>query len=615
MAHALRHRGPDDERVWVDADAGFGLAHRRLAIIDLEGGRQPIANETGRVVAVCNGEIYNYRELREELAGRGHRLTTESDTEVIVHLYEESGPGLVDKLRGMFAIAVWDRDRRQLLLIRDRAGKKPLYYSESGDEFVFASEVKGVLAAANRPLDLDQQALSDYLSWGVIHAPATVYRQVRSVGAGELVMVDERRIACRRRYWRLEMLPKVAVKAAEAVERVNGLIQEAVRLRLRSDVPVGAFLSGGVDSGIVTAMAAKQYPGTLTTVTIGFEDDRFDERPLARLVAERYATDHHEVVIRPDVVRDLPRIAAAYDQPYGDSSAVPSFYVAQAARQFVKVVLNGDGGDELFGGYRRHLAARINRLPAWADGPVCQRLWRALLGAVPEPRGHRTGYAFAHRLLRGLAVDEAERYWTWAIDMLSEDEKRRLCDPIDRTAGRWSGWLGAARPGIRLATERLEELGRAGPVDRMLGADFSLVLPHDLLVKMDIACMAHGLEARSPLLDQVLVDTVARFPERTKLSGLTTKPLLRRLGRRYLPDKICAAPKRGFELPVIRWLTGELRPMCEDILLSRSGLLAEMFERGALERMMRKPAGTEPARWARQVWVLLMLAMWDRQVD
>ena len=614
MAGCLRHRGPDDEGYWTDTKSGIGLAHRRLSIIDLDGGRQPIANETGRVVTVFNGEIYNYRELRAELIDRGHRLSTESDTEVIVHLYEELGTDLVRRLRGMFAIAVWDADRGQLVLIRDRVGKKPLYYSETADEFLFASEIKGIAAVTNRPLELDQQVLADYLSWGVVHAPATVYRQIRSVRPGELVVVRRRAIVRKEEYWRLQMQPKVKLRPDQAVEQIDDLLREAVRLRLRSDVPVGAFLSGGIDSGIVTAMAAQQYPGTLVTVTVGFEDEQFDERPLGRAVAQRYGTDHHELLIRPDVVSDLPRIAAAYDQPFGDSSAVPSYYLGRAARRFVKVVLNGDGGDELFAGYRRYVAARLSRPLSWGNGPACRWGWRLLHRLLPLPRRHRSGYALGHRLVRGMAADQVDRYWAWAIDVFTEPEKAALCSPGDRSDDTGGGWLDDTRPGDRLARARLAEFGNCGPVDRMLGADFSLVLPHDLLVKMDIACMAHGLEARSPLLDQELIDTVARYPEAVKLPGFQTKPLLRRLSRRYLPRAVQTAPKRGFEVPVVRWLRGVLQPFCQDIMLSPSGLLADMFNRRALERVIAEADRVAPGRWGRQVWTLLMLAMWDRFV-
>lgn len=619
MADALRHRGPDDEGLWISPRADFGFAQRRLSIIDLGGGHQPIFNETGRIAVVFNGEIYNYKELRAELLKRGHALRTESDTECIVHLYEDHGADFVSHLRGMFAIALWDDDKQELLLARDRAGKKPLYVAQTADEFYFGSEIKSVVAglrtATSPPaLTIDDQTLSDYLAWGEIHAPATIYNEIRSLEPAELVVVRDRRIQQRTAYWRLDMLPKLALNFDEAVERVDQLVREAVTLRLRSDVPVGTFLSGGIDSGIVTAIAAENYPGRLITVTIGFEDDAFDERPLARLVAQRYNTQHHEVLVRPDVANDLPKIAAAYDQPFAGPSCIPSYYVARAARQFVKVVLNGDGGDEVFAGYRRYVAARLNRWLQATDNPVGRPLWRALAAVMPTPREYRSGYAFAHRFARGMGLDAEQRYLAWSLDLLSDGEKRELCAAANGHVASGQSWLQQTLSADRLIAPFVQRFAACGPVDRMLGTDFSTILPHELLVKMDIACMAHSLEARSPLLDHVLIEHVARFPEHVKLAGTRTKPLLRTLSRRYLPESIRSAPKRGFEVPLLRWLRGDLRPMCEDILLSRSGLLAERFQRAARERLVRGGDGLDPRRWSRRVWTLLMLGIWDAHV-
>ncbi len=604
MAGALCHRGPDDEGYWTSPDGVVGLAHRRLSIIDPECGHQPLANEDGQVVTVFNGAIYNYRELRDDLSSRGHVFRTSSDTETIVHLYEEEGVDFAAKLRGMFAIALWDERDRQLVLVRDRVGKKPLYYSETANELLFASEIKAIVAALGGAPALDEQALSDYLSWGVVPQPATIYRSIRSLMPGEMAVVRDGRIVRRKRYWTQRMEPKVAVSREEAVERADACLQEAVALRLRSDVPVGAFLSGGIDSGIVTAMAASRYPGTLTTVTVGFDDGSFDERPLARLVADRYGTEHHELLVKPDVVNDIETIVRAYDQPYADSSAIPSFYVARAARQFVKVVLNGDGGDEVFAGYRRYIAARLSGVLQAFDGEADRTAWNVLSRLMPMPRTFRSGYAFAHRFARGMALDPASRFMAWSLDGFTEARKREL-------AGRSASWLDRVESSDRFAQGLLGELATAGQLDRMLGIDLATVLPFDFLVKMDIACMAHGLEARSPLLDQELVETVSRFPEAIKLGGTATKPILRDLAARYVPEAVRAAPKRGFEVPLLRWLRTDLRGLSHDVILSRDGLLSHLFDRSALERFVRCEEGLDPARWARGVWTLLTLGMWD----
>ena len=594
MANRLRHRGPDDESFWSDDCAGIAFVHRRLAVIDLDAGAQPIPCEDGHIVTICNGEIYNYVELREELLARGHTLATKSDTEVIVHLYEEMGTEFVSKLRGMFAIAVWDNRLRQLVLVRDRAGKKPLYYSETDAGFVFASQIRGVLAGLTVPPTVDPQAIADFLTWTVIPGPGTIYREVRCLQPGEMIIVRERRIAERRRYWNLAMEPKTAVCRDEAIERIDHRLNESVRLRLRADVPVGCFLSGGIDSGILTAMAARHRSDRVTTITVGFEDGGFDERPLARMVAQRYGTDHHEVALRPDVANDLPRILAAYDQPFGDSSCIPSFYLARTARQHVKVVLNGDGGDELFAGYRRYVAARLS---AGAGEPAGWQRWSRLL---PTPRSYRSAYAFGHRFVRGMALDDVDRYLAWATDAFEPDV--------------WASVGGKVAPTDRFARESLSRFDGCGALDRMLATDFSVVLPYDLLVKMDIATMIHGLEARSPMLDQVLVDEVAHLPESLKLGGVTTKPLLREMARRYLPEQLCSAPKRGFEMPLVHWLGRDLRDLCQDVLLSRPGLVSQLIDRPTLERLCRGEVDMEPARWARRLWLLLVLGLWDHSV-
>lgn len=606
MADRLRHRGPDDDGFWVSAQDGIGFAHRRLSIIDLGGGRQPIFNEDGRIVTIFNGEIYNYKELREDLIARGHVLRTNTDTEVIVHLYEDYGVDAVDHLRGMFAIALWDGLSRQLVLYRDRAGKKPLYYSVTDGEFCFASEIKGLVAAGAAEFEVDYQSLADYLSWGSIHPPATIYRRVFAVGPAETVIVRDRRVVQKRAYWRMQMLPKQRVGFDEAVERIDGMIREAVRLRLRSDVPVGSFLSGGLDSGIVTAMAAQEYPGRLITVTVGFTDGPYDERRLAGLLAERYGTEHHELLVTPDAKDVLPKIAAAYDQPFADSSAIPTYYVSQAARRHVKVVLNGDGGDELFCGYRRHFAARINRSLRWIDARWSRPLWRAVSAVLPVPRSVGTPYAFVHRLVRGMSLDPCSRHMAWTVDGFAEDEFVRMIDP--------HAWPRNLYGATRLVKEQFDRLDGVGPMDRMLATDFVTILAPDLLVKMDVASMAHGLETRAPLLDHVLIDVVSRFPENVKLRGLQTKPLMRALGRRYLPVETLAERKHGFEIPLVRWLREDLAQVRDDVVLSRQGILAEIFDRAQLERLVRGETSLDPRRWSTRVWMLLMLGMWDRYV-
>lgn len=602
MAIALRHRGPEETGTWNAPATPVGFVHTRLAIIDIRRGQQPIANEDGSIVTVFNGEIYNYRELREDLIARGHQFKTDGDTEVLVHLYEDLGPAMLAKLRGMFALVIWDNRKQQLFLARDRIGKKPLYYSESNGEFIFASEIKGVLSALKSSPTINEQAIVDFLGWGAIHAPGTIYDEVRSLCPGEWLMVRDRHIATRQIYWRMAMSPKLDLSRQEAVERIDETLQESVDLRLRSDVPLGCFLSGGIDSGLITAMAASRVSGALTTITIGFENSDFDERSLAKLVSERYGTDHHEIVIQPNVIDDLPDILRNYDQPFGSASAIPSYYVAKAAREKVKVVLNGDGGDELFAGYRRYIAAHYSRYIPGVDGPALRWLWRSMARMLPTPQRFRSKYAFVHRFLRGLGQSSEDRFLTWTIDGLDHQVLKKLYrnDP-------------GHSPSSRLVSLNAQDGAALGPVDRMLAIDFETVLPHDLLVKMDIATMAHSLEARSPLLDHELVEMVARYPESYKLSGATTKPLLRELAIKYLPTAIQTAPKRGFEVPLVSWLRHDLKAMSHDIILSREGLIAQRFDRPSLEHLLRGDR-LDPGRWSRQVWHLLVLGIWDKEV-
>ncbi|HEY3244487.1 MAG TPA: asparagine synthase (glutamine-hydrolyzing) [Phycisphaerae bacterium] len=602
----LKHRGPDDEGIWMDRATGVGIGMRRLSIIDLAGGHQPLSNEDGTVWIVFNGEIYNYVELRDDLIAKGHRFTTHSDTETIVHLYEEVGADFPKHLRGMFGVALWDGRRRQLVLARDRLGKKPLYYSEAHGEFCFGSEIKAVAAALGGGLTIDDQSLVDYLAWGMVPAPATIYREIRAVPAAHAMVVRERRVVSQERYWRLETGPKIDLTTEEATEQIDATLQEATRLRLRSDVPVGAFLSGGIDSGLVTALAARQYPGKLLTVSIGFEEGAFDERPLARQVAERYGTDHHEVVVRPDAANILPLIAAAFDQPFANTSAIPNYYVAQAAHQHLKVVLTGDGGDEILAGYRRYVAARINAFLSWTDNRVGRALWKGLRALMPRPRSFRTNYAFMQRLVCGLAADPVDRHMLWVQDALLRDALAQL--------GNGSGWLQRTQPAERLAAELLDDYRDAGYVDRMMAVDARTVLIDNLNLKLDICTMQHSLEARCPLLDHVLIELVARLPEHVKLPGRQTKPLLRKVAERYLPPDVCVAPKRGFEIPLLKWLETDMRELRDDVILSPTGLLAERFDRTALERLVHRRMPIERSRWSQQVIVLLMLGIWDRYV-
>lgn len=594
MLGRIRHRGRDDSGIW--RGDGCLLGHNRLAIIDLsDAGHQPMGNEDGSVQVVLNGEIYNYRELRSELLARGHALRSSSDTEVIPHLYEELGADFVTRLRGMFALALWDSRRRVLILARDRAGKKPLFYAPSAGGIVFASEMKALFGVPDIDISVNEQAVHDYLTYGVVPGEATVYNGIRRVPPASVMTFREGGDPDCRGYWTPAFTPKCDIDFAGAVDEIEATLSEAVRLRLRSDVPVGCFLSGGIDSGLVCALAAKALDRPLKTFSIGFSDQAFDERPLARLVSERYGTEHHEFVLDTGAA-DIESVIAHYDEPYSDASALPSFAVARLAAGEISVVLNGDGGDEIFAGYRHFIAARsAHQLDRFLT-PAAKRLLGRIASNLPAPHKGRTPYQFLHRFLRIAGQNPAERFVALTSDRLDEAEKAALYGD-----GR------CFAPSIRWADE-VDTQG-LGPVDTMLARDFRRLLGDDHLVKMDMASMASTLEARSPFLDHELIDLAASLPERIKLGGRSTKPLLRALAGRHLPHEIVHAPKRGFEIPLLRWMSGELNATLHERVFDPSSYAMTHFDRPAVEALVAGK-GWDRKRWAACAWGLLCLEIW-----
>jgi asparagine synthase (glutamine-hydrolysing) len=603
MTDRLAHRGPDYKATWTD-NRGIYLGHTRLSIIDLsEKGNQPMHGPSEETTIVFNGEIYNYIELRRQLRSEGVHFRSESDTEVILALYEKYGSDCVTRLRGMFAFGLWDNTRKRLLLARDRVGKKPLYYASEGGNFYFASEIKAIQSVIPRSsLKLDEAALDEYLSFGFISGGKTIYSNILELPPGSLLTIDIDGNPDIKAYWGPQWLQDKKLDFNEAIEKLKILLSDSVVARLRSDVPVGIFLSGGMDSGLLTALASANRKENVMTFSVGFEDMHYDERPMANVIAQRYGTDHHEIVIRPDVVSVLPRIVQAYDEPFADPSTIPSFYISEYASKFVKVILTGDGGDELFGGYRRHRAAALyEKIAGIHLDSVIQSVARNIYRTLPTPQTHRTKYAFLYRFLHGVACDQIDRVFTWFSGGFDTNEKKGLYkDPP------------ACDYGMNLLKERLTLLGNLNMADQMMALDFEWMLPNDLLVKMDIASMAHGLEARSPFLDQHLVQWAHSLPETVKLSGVSTKPLLRAIAKHYLPERIANGPKRGFEIPLRRWLTHNLRDLCEDSILTSNGIVSDLFNKTYLEKLLYRKIPVEPRRWAVQIWTLLMLSLWDR---
>jgi asparagine synthase (glutamine-hydrolysing) len=601
MCAALEHRGPDSRGLHVDAGVGLGI--QRLRVIDLATGDQPIFNEDGSVAVVLNGEIYNYRELRAGLERAGHRFATRSDTEVIAHLYEDEGPELVHRLHGMFGLAVWDARRRQLLLARDRLGKKPLYYAEREGTISFASELAALLQDDRISREVDHQALDAFLAYRWVPSPLTAFRAVRKLPPGCTLVFRGGRSTVSR-YWALRFSRKRPIEdPREVYEELREQIRAATARRLIADVPLGAFLSGGVDSSAVVAAMAEASSQPVKTFSIGFTSEEFNELPLARLVAQRFATEHHELIVEPRALELIPRIVRHYGEPFADDSAIPSFHVAEMARRYVTVALNGDGGDESFAGYDRYVvnlaASRLERIPR----PL-RRMVAAAGLRVPESGTIDSWRSRVRRMAETLPLDRRARYGAYMShlnglrrDLLYTDEYRDLvgcsiaCDVI-------------ARP--------WRESDADSVLDVMLDVDVQTYLPDDLLVKMDIATMASSLEARSPLLDHELMEFAASLPASLKVRGREKKVALRGALRGWVPDEILDGPKRGFRLPLGNWFRGELREFAHEVLLGRQarnrGYFRDDYVRNLLERHVSRVEDHSQG-----IWTLLMFELWHQQ--
>ncbi len=601
MTDALLHRGPDEGGVYVDRHAALG--HRRLAIIDLSSGQQPMSVLDGRVQIVFNGEIYNYLEVRAELVALGQTFRTHSDTEVILVAYLQWGEQCVQKLSGMFAFAIWDSRTNRLLLARDRVGKKPLYYFRKGSVFAFASELKALRAAALCTDSLDPEALDCYFTLGYVPAPKTIYAGVSKLRAAHYLVVNESQ-QTETRYWSLSFAHPVARSPEQVAEEFESLFDDAVRCRLMSEVPLGAFLSGGLDSSLVVASMTRALNRPVITNSIGFEERDASELPLARSIANYLKTDHHEFVVQPRAADVLPQIAWHFDEPVADSSALPTWYVCQMARRTVTVALSGDGGDEAFGGYTfRYLPhvmeSRIRaRMPAAFRAPVfgtLGALWPAS-ARLPRPLRLKT-------IFENLAVSDEQAFYQ-DLGWLRSDARAALYSADFRQS------LKGFTP--REAVSAYYGRNDAGDaLGRSQFTDIHLYMTDDVLVKVDRMSMAHSLEVRSPLLDHRVLEFAAKLPSSLKMSSSQGKLPLRALAARRLPAEILAAPKRGFSIPAARWLRGELRPVAEEQLFDRKGMLANLLEARVVDRMWR-----EHLSGARDhhvlIWGLMMFGLWEK---
>ncbi|WP_248963952.1 asparagine synthase (glutamine-hydrolyzing) [Sphaerisporangium perillae] len=598
MCEVILHRGPDGDGFHFDEHAALGM--RRLAIIDLASGEQPVYSEDGQVVAVFNGEIYNFAELRQDLSRRGHRLRGTGDSECLVHLYEEHGTEMVHRLRGMFAFAIWDRQRERLVLARDRVGKKPLYWRSDNTSIWFGSELKSLAQDPNLRREVDPVALHHYLTYQYVPAPWSIYKGVQKLPPGHLLVWEQGKVSVRR-YWGLDSTPRPVVDEGAEEERLRELLLEATRIRMVSERPIGAFLSGGVDSSAVVAAMAMQSPGRVRTFCIGFEDSRYDERHKARLVAERYGTDHHELVVTSSLLDILPRIAWHFDEPFADSSAVPSFYVAQLSREHVTVALNGDGGDECFGGYQRYvLMGKARWIPAM---PHALAVATARIGDMIAERTTSGSPARQLGRLMQFAAEHPSRRYARLISGFTPEQKLAIYSDELRE-------LLAETDSYRLLEEIFEHSSAGTDLGRVLDVDIATYLPGDLLVKVDITAMANSLETRSPFLDHHLMEWAAGLPIGLKVRNVRTKLLLKRAVAPWLPEEIVNYPKQGFGVPLAAWLRGELRELAFDMLTDDTARGRGLFRPSAVQDLLRRHI--DGADHSVRLWSLLQFELWHR---
>ena len=596
MCEVISHRGPDGDGYYIDGSVGLG--HRRLRIIDLEGGKQPMTNEDSTVWITYNGEIYNFKDLQKDLTARGHHFHTHSDTEAIIHAYEEYGDDCVEHLNGMFAFCIWDKKRKRLFLARDRVGKKPLYYYLSDKKFIFASEIKAIIQNKTVARNIDLTALRDYLVYLYIPPPKTIFKKIYKLPPGHCMVVDNKMNTTVSRYWDLKFNPDYSIKEQDWIEGLREKLLNAVKIRLISDVPLGAFLSGGIDSSAVVALMSQIMDQPVKTFSIGFEEEEFSELKYARMVAKKFNTNHHEMVVNPDAIELLPELAWEFDEPFADSSAIPTYYVSKMAREHVTVVLSGDGGDETFAGYSRYASAcyyhsNHDKIPAF--------LRRLIFGGVSSlmPKGMR-----GKGLLRHLSETPFKRY----RGMITQDEPGYIGDILSedvlREIGRDSedGYF-------------LEYYNKQSDMDyltKIQYLDTMTYLPEDILVKVDRASMLNSLEVRAPLLDHEILEYLAKVPSDYKLRNGEKKYLLKKALEGILPTEILYRKKMGFGVPLVHWFKKDISDYTSDILLSKRSTERNLLNRKYIESLLKnhQHRGRDLSV---KIWNLLFFENWCRK--
>jgi len=605
MNQAIAHRGPDEDGFYVQKNVG--LAMRRLSIIDLKSGQQPIYNSDKTKAIVFNGEIYNYQALREDLEKRGHQFYTKSDTEVVIHLYDEYGADCLQHLRGMFALAIWDERHKTLFLARDRVGKKPILYShQSNGDLIFGSEFQALLQHPLVSREVDMQAIDSYLSYLCVPAPQTAFKQIRKLEPGHWLTWKDGSIETKR-YWQPDFSKKIKITEAEAIEETTRILRESTRLRMISEVPLGAFLSGGVDSSTVAALMAQESTSPVKTFSIGFEEEDFSELKYAKRVAEHVGAEYHEFIVRPNALDVLPTLVEHYGEPYADSSAIPTYYVSRETRKHVTVALNGDGGDESFAGYERYAAMRIAEAYHRVPRALRRIFVEAPVNLLPTSELKRSRFRDAKRFLQAANLPRTERYFRW-MSTFNRDAKREIY--TTEFASSLNG-----QNASHFLDDWFARANGTGTLDATLLTDQMTYLPNDLLVKVDIASMANSLEARSPFLDHNLIEFAASLPENMKMRQLETKSLLKKVAARLVPREVVYRKKMGFGVPVGKWFRGDMQDFVRSVLLSEKSLKRGIVRPSMIEKYVDEHTSAKRDH-AFQLWTLLMLELWfQRFID
>ena len=613
MTDAIAHRGPDDQGHLIipsntngsiisgRPSPGVALGFRRLSIIDLATGHQPLGNEDGTVQIVFNGEIYNYQQIRHRLEGAGHTFRTQTDTETIVHLYEDLGLDCFEHLNGMFAMAIWDGRNERLVLARDRMGKKPLYYTVQNGRLVFASELKSLMTLPGISKEIDPGSIDLYLTYQYIPHPHSIYKGIHKLPPGHFAVFENGSLRIEK-YWKVDWSNEIAIDPATASTQLRTMLADAIRIRLRSDVPLGAFLSGGIDSSLVVAIAQQQLDTPIQTFSIGFSEADFDETHYAQMVADHIGTKHQRFEVTPDAMDILDRLVHQYDEPFGDSSAVPTWYLCEMTRKHVTVALSGDGGDELFGGYDRYRALKLSgQLQSWLPVGWLNQSW--IMNRLPDSTARRSLLRRVRRFCEALGQPPIERYMNWIqifgeasrLDLYRESFIEQLPDrnPVSFLADAW------------------RNAGKRDLLSCASTADLQTYMPCDLMTKVDIASMAHSLEARQPLLDYRLVEWAASLPSHLKLRGKKGKRLLMDTYYDLLPKAIWHRPKMGFGVPIAKWFRTSLRDRTYDALLGPDAKCHEYFRREAISALVDEHM-TGRGNQAYRLWNLLFLELWLR---